>query len=50
VIIKNLGTLETLGYSNIICTDKTGTVTYNEMCPDKFCIVNAENPSELKNF
>lgn len=31
VIIRNLGVIEALGLTNVFCTDKTGTLTMNQM-------------------
>ena len=37
-LIKRLSSVETLGSTNIICTDKTGTITKNEMMVRKIWI------------
>ncbi|MFX0148580.1 MAG: cation-translocating P-type ATPase, partial [Candidatus Hodarchaeota archaeon] len=42
VIIKNLSAIESLGRVSVICSDKTGTITRNEMEVDKFFINNKE--------
>lgn len=37
-LIKRLSSVETLGSTNIICTDKTGTITKNQMTVRKIWI------------
>ncbi|BAD04271.1 cation transport ATPase [Onion yellows phytoplasma OY-M] len=58
-IVKNLKTLETLGAVNVICTDKTGTLTQNNMTVKKIIVCNSlekispfcvENINEPKPF
>ncbi|UZQ30135.1 MAG: cation-translocating P-type ATPase [Spiroplasma phoeniceum] len=41
VIVKKLASMETLGSINVICTDKTGTLTQNKMTVKKVLINNA---------
>ncbi len=38
VIIKNLSSIESLGRVSVICSDKTGTITKNEMTVEKLWI------------
>ncbi|MFX1312700.1 MAG: cation-translocating P-type ATPase [Promethearchaeota archaeon] len=42
VIIKNLSAIESLGRVSIICSDKTGTITRNEMTVERFWINDEE--------
>ncbi|NVM17095.1 MAG: cation-translocating P-type ATPase [Candidatus Lokiarchaeota archaeon] len=42
VIIKNLAAIESLGRVSVICSDKTGTISKNEMTVERFWINNME--------
>ena len=42
VIIKNLSAIESLGRVSVICSDKTGTITRNEMAVERFWINEKE--------
>ena len=42
-IVRKLNSVETLGCVNVICSDKTGTLTTNQMCVKNMLLMENED-------
>ena len=50
VIIKRLNAVQNLGAMNILCTDKTGTLTQNEIILEKHIDIHGHNSNQVLDF
>ncbi len=50
IVVKQMKTVETLGSATVICTDKTGTITENNMSLAKVFVLSTQKISGSENF
>lgn len=50
VIVRNLSAIQTLGEMDILCTDKTGTLTEDRIILEKYMNVNGEDDSRILRY
>ena len=46
-IVRDLSSVETLGCTTVICSDKTGTITMNKMTASKLCVLNSQEEIQI---
>ena len=49
-LVRTLPSVETLGCTSVICTDKTGTLTCNVMTVMRMCVVENPGTAEVSSF
>lgn len=49
IVVKQMKTVETLGSSTVICTDKTGTITENKMSLAKLYVFASQQIFDIEN-
>jgi len=50
VIVKRLNSIQNLGAMNILCSDKTGTLTQNKIILEKHLDINGQENEEVLNY
>lgn len=49
-LVRRLSSVETLGATSVICTDKTGTLTENRMAVEKLLLPDGEETGEIRSL
>ncbi len=50
VIVKHLDSIQNFGAMDVLCTDKTGTLTENKIILEKYCDVNGKESEHVFNY